>query len=139
MVEEILVIETSVDDCNPQIIGYVLERALELGALDAYATPLQMKKNRPGALVTLLARETERASLIQLLLDETSTLGVRISRCQREILERREVVVETEYGPIRVKLAGGKAMPEYEDCRTAAKRAGVPLRVVMAAARNNKN
>lgn len=134
MTEEILIIETSVDDCNPQIIGYVLERALEMGALDAYVTPIQMKKNRPGVLVTFLARNEQRASLVQLMTEETTTLGVRVSRCEREVLARQEVVVETAYGPIRVKQAAGKAMPEYEDCRAAARRAGVPLREVMAAA-----
>lgn len=134
MTEEILIIETSVDDCSPQIIGYVLERALELGALDAYCTAIQMKKNRPGVLVTLLCRPEQRASLVQLVLNETTTLGVRVSRCEREVLERHEITVTTAFGPIRVKVAGDKAMPEYEDCRAAAVRHGVPFHSVLAAA-----
>ncbi|HVB40786.1 MAG TPA: nickel insertion protein [Terriglobales bacterium] len=136
--ETILVIETSVDDTSPQIVGYVLEQALEQGALDAYATPLQMKKNRPGVLLTILARPEQRQALVELLLRETSTLGVRVGECQREVLERSLETVTTAYGVIRVKRApagaGAKAAPEYEDCRAAARRHGVPLRQVLEAA-----
>lgn len=134
--ETILIIETSLDDSSPQVIGYVLEQALEQGALDAYATPLQMKKNRPGVLLTVLARPEQRQGLVELLLRETSTLGVRVSPCEREVLERRLEPVTTRYGVIRVKRApgGGKAAPEYEDCRAAARRHGVPLQQVQAAA-----
>jgi uncharacterized protein (DUF111 family) len=132
--ETILVIETSLDDCHPQVIGYVLERALQLGALDAYTVAAQMKKSRPGVVLTLLARPEQRDALVGLLLRETSTLGVRIMACERETVERRIVSVSTRYGTIRVKAAGDKAAPEYEDCRAAAQRHGVPLREVMAAA-----
>ncbi|MGH9480772.1 MAG: nickel insertion protein [Terriglobales bacterium] len=133
--ETILVLETSLDDCNPQVVGYVLERALELGALDAYATPAQMKKQRPGVVLTLLARPAARNALAELLLRETSTLGVRVASCERLVLERKIVQVETPFGPIAVKVAGGKAMPEYENCRAAARRSGVPLSRVIEAAR----
>ncbi|MGH9415017.1 MAG: nickel insertion protein [Terriglobales bacterium] len=132
--ETILVVACSVDDCSPQIIGYVLERALELGALDAYATPLLMKKQRPGVEVTLLARPGQRTALVALLLEETTTLGVRVGRCERVVAPRRMLEVETEYGRIRVKCSGDKLAPEYEDCRAAARRGGVPLRRVQAAA-----
>lgn len=134
--EKILVLETSLDDLSPQVVGYVLERALELGALDAYCVPLQMKKNRPGVLLTLLARPADRDVLVRLLLEETTTLGVRVTASEREVLERRLITVNTPFGPIRVKLAGSKSAPEYEDCRAAARRAGVPLRRVMDAARS---
>lgn len=138
-VETILVIETSVDDASPQIVGYVLEQALELGALDAYATPIQMKKDRPGVVVTILARPEERRALVDLLLRETTTLGVRVTSCEREVLTRRIERVTTPYGVIRVKVAGlgaegRKAAPEFEDCRAAARRHGVPLRQVMETA-----
>lgn len=132
--ETILVIETSLDDLNPQIAGYVLERALELGALDAYLTPTQMKKNRPGVVITLLARPADRDVLVGLLLRETTTLGVRVASCERVVLERELVKVATPYGDIAVKVAGDKATPEYEDCRAAARRSHVPLRQVIEAA-----
>jgi uncharacterized protein (DUF111 family) len=133
--EAIVMIETSVDDCNPQIIGYVLERALEMGALDAYTTPVQMKKNRPGVVITLLARPADGEALAALLLRETTSLGVRLQPCERLVLARRLVQVATPYGPITLKVAGEKATPEYEDCRAAALRHGVPLAQVEAAAR----
>ncbi len=132
--EPILVIETSLDDCPPQVAGYVLERALELGALDAYLIPAQMKKNRPGVVLTILARPEQRAAMVGLLLRETPTLGVRILACERETLARKILRVPTEFGAIAVKVAGDKAAPEYEDCRAAAKRHDVTLRAVQAAA-----
>lgn len=134
--EAIVMIETSVDDCNPQVIGYVLERALEMGALDAYTTPVQMKKGRPGVVITLLARPADSEALAALLLRETTSLGVRLQPCERLVLERRLVRVETPYGPITLKIAGEKAAPEYEECRAAALRHGVPLARVEAAARS---
>lgn len=134
MTETILVIETSVDDLNPQVAGFVLERALALGALDAYCTPAQMKKNRPGLVITLLARPEDREVLVALLLRETTTLGVRVSACERTVLERALVTVATAYGDIAVKAAGDKATPEYEDCRAAALRHDVPVQTVIAAA-----
>lgn len=132
--EQIVILETSVDDCNPQIIGYVLERALEMGALDAYTVPVQMKKGRPGVVITLLGRPADRDALAGLLLRETTTLGVRVQLCERLVLERDSATVETPFGPISLKVAGAKAAPEYEDCRQAARRHGVPLAVVEAAA-----
>lgn len=140
--ETILVIETSLDDASPQVVGSVLEQALEMGALDAYATPIQMKKNRPGVLITLLAPLTERQAMVELLLRETPTLGVRVAECQREVLERDEVSVTTRYGVIRIKVArlgaeavpAFKAAPEFEDCRAAARRHGVPVREVLQTA-----
>ncbi|MGH9486851.1 MAG: nickel insertion protein [Terriglobales bacterium] len=133
-VETVLELVTAVDDCSPQVIGYVLERALELGALDAYTTPAQMKKGRPGVVITLLARPAQEEQLSRLLLEETTTLGVRIRPCRRIERERQWVQVETPFGSIRVKAAGEKAMPEYEECRLAARRHGVPLARVQAAA-----
>ena len=135
--ETILVLETSLDDTQPQVIGYVLEQALAQGALDAYVLPAQMKKQRPGVVLTVLARPEQREPLLELLLRETSTLGVRVTHCERVVAERRQVQVATAFGPIRVKAAeGGKAAPEYEDCRAAALRYRVPLRQVMAAAQS---
>jgi len=140
--ERLWMIETNMDDISPQILGHVMERAFELGALDCYFTSVQMKKNRPGTLLSLLCRAEQRPLLGELLFSETTTLGIRAYEVERRALERKIVAVETQYGPIDVKVAqlNGhvvKAMPEYEQCRQAARDANVPLRVVEEAARAN--
>jgi len=138
--EELLMVETNVDDVSPQVLGHLLELALARGALDCYFTPVQMKKNRPGVLVSILCRPDEREAMMGLLFEETPTLGVRTHSVSRRALERESVTVETEFGTITVKVArrGGKvlgAMPEFEECRAAALAHGVPLRDVQEAAR----
>ena len=138
--EELLMVETNVDDVSPQVLGHLLELALARGALDCYFTPVQMKKNRPGVLVSILCRPEEREAMMGLLFEETPTLGVRTHSVSRRALERESVTVETEFGTITVKVArrGGKvlgAMPEFEECRAAALAHGVPLRDVQEAAR----
>ncbi|MDQ3803857.1 MAG: nickel pincer cofactor biosynthesis protein LarC [Acidobacteriota bacterium] len=138
--EKLLMIETNVDDVTPQVIGHVTEQALARGALDCYVTPVQMKKNRPGVLVSILCRPAEREAMFELLFSETTTIGARSYEVERRALEREVVAVETEYGEIGVKVArlGGQVKgftPEYEQCREAAARAGVPLRIVEEAAR----
>jgi uncharacterized protein (TIGR00299 family) protein len=138
--ERLWMIETNMDDISPQILGHVMERAFDLGALDCYFTSVQMKKNRPGVLLSILCREEQRASLSELLFSETTTLGIRTYQLARRSLKRTIVSVETQYGPIDVKVAqlNGhiiKEMPEYEQCRQAARAANVPLRVVEEAAR----
>jgi uncharacterized protein (TIGR00299 family) protein len=137
--ESLWMIETNMDDISPQILGHVMERAFELGALDCYFTPVQMKKNRPGVLLSILCRSEQRTALNELLFAETTTLGVRAYAVERQALQRKIVVVETQYGPIDVKVAeingqAIKVMPEYEQCRLAARAANVPLRLVEAAA-----
>jgi uncharacterized protein (TIGR00299 family) protein len=139
--ERLLVLETNIDDMSPQVFGYVMERALASGALDCYLTPVQMKKNRPGVLLSVLCRQPEREALTELLFRETTTLGVRCYEVWRRALEREMVRVETPFGAIDVKVASlngrvVKEMPEYEQCREAAERAGVALRTVEAAARD---
>ena len=137
--ERLLMIETNIDDMTPQLFGYLMERAFERGALDCYFTPVQMKKNRPGVLVSVLCRAKDSNAMCELLLKETTTLGVRISEVARRTLKRECQTVLTPYGSIDVKVAsvngGIKYMPEYEQCREAAQRAGVTLRQVEAAAR----
>jgi pyridinium-3,5-bisthiocarboxylic acid mononucleotide nickel chelatase len=138
--EELLMIETNVDDVSPQVLGHLLELALARGALDCYFTPVQMKKNRPGVLVSILCRPSEREALAGLLFEETPTLGVRTHAVKRRALEREAVTVETEFGTIAVKVArrAGRvlgATPEFEECRAAALAHGVPLRDVQEAAR----
>ena len=137
--ERLVVVETNIDDMSPQVYGHLMEEALRRGALDCYLTPVQMKKNRPGTLVTILCRPAERDAMCQLLLAETTTLGVRFHEVTRRALAREAVRVETEFGEISVKVArlGGavvRGMPEYEECRAAAERAGVPLLEVERAA-----
>ncbi len=139
-VEKLWVIETNIDDASPQIIGHVLDAALARGARDCFFTPIQMKKNRPGVLVSILCAAREREAMFDLLFAETTTLGVRSYEVERRALEREIVRVETEYGAIDIKLArmGGRttgATPEYEQCCAAAASAGVALRVVEESAR----
>jgi uncharacterized protein (TIGR00299 family) protein len=133
--EQLVMLETNIDDMAAQKFGYLMERAFELGALDCFFTPVQMKKNRPGVLVSILCRPAERDKLSELLFSETTTLGVRLSEVKRRALEREIISVETRYGAIDVKVAhlNGRTMnemPEYEQCLAAARRAGVQLRVV---------
>ncbi len=129
------VLEANIDDSSPQILGYTLERLMEAGALDASLSPLQMKKNRPGSLLRVIARPEDQERLAQIIFAETSTLGLRIQSAERRLEERRIVEVETAFGKIRVKVSGqGAFAPEFEDCRAIARAAGKPLRQVIAAA-----
>jgi uncharacterized protein (TIGR00299 family) protein len=129
------VIEANIDDSSPQVLGYAMERLMDAGALDATLSPLQMKKNRPGALLRVIARPEDQERLAQIVLAETSTLGLRIHSAERRVMERHVVEVETLFGTIRVKVAaGGSFAPEYEDCREIAARTGTPLPQVLAAA-----
>ena len=135
-VEEITVLEANVDDMTPQVFGYVLEQALQNGALDAFGTPVQMKKSRPGMLLTVLCRTEDSQRLTKFILAETTTLGVRMRRENRAALTRRHVSVTTKWGDVRIKLANlngsiSNYAPEYEDCRQIAKEKKVPLKTVM--------
>ncbi|MEK6304498.1 MAG: nickel pincer cofactor biosynthesis protein LarC [Acidobacteriota bacterium] len=138
--ETVVVIETNIDDMNPQAYGFVMERAFALGALDVFLTPAQMKKDRPGVLLTVLAKPGDAEVLIELVLEETTTLGVRYYEAKRRILDRVIESVATEHGVVRVKVArdGARTLhfqPEYEDCARLARQAGVPLLEVQDAAR----
>ncbi|HEX8775088.1 MAG TPA: nickel pincer cofactor biosynthesis protein LarC [Pyrinomonadaceae bacterium] len=137
--ERLLMIESNIDDMSPQLFGYVMEKALAMGALDCSLTPVQMKKNRPGVLIQILCQPSMREAMCELLFTETTTLGVRSYEVERRALERETVRVETLYGPIDVKVARidgrvVKEMPEYEQCRAAALSTGAALRLVEAAA-----
>jgi pyridinium-3,5-bisthiocarboxylic acid mononucleotide nickel chelatase len=131
----ISVIETNLDDVSPQVLGYAVDRLLEAGALDVTLTPIYMKKNRPGTLLTVLAKPELQEALAVLVLRETSALGLRISAVERRVEERRWVEVETPHGKVRVKVGGsGGFAPEFEDCRKLAAERGVPLKDVLAEA-----
>ena len=135
----VAVLETALDDLSPQVLAHVTEKALALGALDVMTTAVQMKKNRLGTLITILADDAQVATLEDLLLRETSTLGVRIHHERRSCLDREHATVVTHYGEVRIKLGSRNgevlnAAPEFEDCRAAAERHNVPLKLVMQSA-----
>jgi pyridinium-3,5-bisthiocarboxylic acid mononucleotide nickel chelatase len=134
--DTVTVLEANLDDMNPQVFGYVMDRLLEEGALDAFAMPVQMKKNRPGTLLTVLCKPEEAAKLTRLIFAETTTLGVRRRDEQRQTLARRWVTVATQWGEVRMKVASLNGTvtnyaPEYEDCRRIAAEQHVPLKAVM--------
>jgi pyridinium-3,5-bisthiocarboxylic acid mononucleotide nickel chelatase len=137
--ETIRVLEANLDDMNPQIYGYFLEKALATGALDVFATPVQMKKNRPGMLVTVLCKPEDEAKFHEMLFAETTTLGVRTYTAERRVLARQWETVHTSFGEVRIKVARlnghiSQASPEFEDCRKLAAAKNVPLQRVMEAA-----
>jgi hypothetical protein len=134
--QEITVIEANLDDMNPQIYGYFQEKALAAGALDVFTTPVQMKKNRPGTLLTVLCQPADAQTLMTLIFAETTTFGVRTHAAQRRVLPREFVKVTTSFGEVRVKLSrvNGRILhvaPEYDDCRKLAEEKNVPLQRVI--------
>ena len=137
--ETITVLEANLDDLNPQVFGYVMDRLLEEGALDAFGMPVQMKKNRPGMLLTVLCRPEDASKMAQLIFTETTTLGVRRRDERRQTLARRWESVGTQWGEVRIKIASMNGTvtnyaPEYEDCRRIAAEHHVPLKSVMSGA-----
>jgi pyridinium-3,5-bisthiocarboxylic acid mononucleotide nickel chelatase len=137
--ETVTIIETNIDDMNPQVYSFVMDRAWALGGLDVFLTAVQMKKDRPGVLLTVLCKPETADAMIDMLLAETTTLGVRYYQTRRRILARTIEMVETEYGQVRIKVArsGSRRLhfqPEYEDCARLATEAKVtPLEVQSAA------
>jgi pyridinium-3,5-bisthiocarboxylic acid mononucleotide nickel chelatase len=134
--ETISVLEASLDDLNPQVFGYVMDRLLEEGALDVFGLPVQMKKNRPGMLLTVLCRREDAPKLTDLIFKETTTLGVREREEKRRVLARKWITVETRWGDVRLKVASMNGTvtnyaPEYEDCKKIAAEHHVPLKSVM--------
>jgi uncharacterized protein (DUF111 family) len=132
----ITVLEANIDDLNPQVFGYVMDRLLEEGALDAFGLPVQMKKNRPGMLLTVLCRNENAPKMMELIFTETSTLGVRQREEKRQVLAREWVTIATRWGDVRMKVASMNGTvtnyaPEYEDCRRIATECHVPLKSVM--------
>lgn len=131
------VLEANIDDLSPQVLGYVLEQALAIGSLDAWFTPIQMKKDRPATKVSVLCRPADRSALLDMLYAETTTLGVRISQVDRVSLAREVVSVQTSFGPVDVKTARRlgsvvNAMPEYDQVKRIARENGIPFREVQA-------
>jgi len=142
--DNLCLIETNIDDLSPQILGYVMERAFETGALDCWFTPIQMKKNRPATMISILCPKANKQALTELLYTETSTLGVRLSEIERECLPREIVEVETEFGKVDVKIARFKnkivnAKPEYEQIREIALQSKKSLRAIEREVLKNLN
>lgn len=138
-VHRVVEILCEIDDMNPQLFGTLMDRLLEAGALDVFYAPVQMKKNRPGTLVTVLARPADRERLSGILFAETTTIGVRYQEMVRECLDRELVVVETAFGPVRFKVARRaghvlNASPEFDDCARIAAERQVPVKQVQAVA-----
>lgn len=134
--DEVVVVETNIDDSTPELLGYVMERLFEEGALDVFFTPIQMKKNRPATMLTFLCRPELLAPLGRLVLAETSAIGLRHYPASRMTLERCIEERETPFGSVRFKLVFDngrflRAVPEYDDCRCIARERKVPLREVM--------
>ncbi len=134
--DTVTVLEANLDDLSPQVFGYVMEKLFEAGALDVFGTPVQMKKNRPGTLLTVLAKPEDANSLIKIIFAETTTLGVRHREERRQVLAREWHKVATRFGEIRIKVASmngtiSSYAPEYEDCRRIAAGQRVPLKQVM--------
>jgi len=137
--KSVQVIETNIDDISPQVFEVVMERLFAAGALDVFMTPIQMKKNRPAILLSVICAPSDTEKMTDVIFEETSSIGVRISTQQRICLPREIVIVETVYGPIRLKVALKddkpiNAQPEYEDCKAAAAKHSVPLKMVRDAA-----
>jgi len=137
--ERLQVIEANIDDLNPEIFGYLMEKLLEGGALDVYFTPIQMKKNRPAVKLAVLAPGHGLNALLETIFNETSTLGVRVFEGRKIMRTRAVEVMQTPWGPVRVKLVPAAAperdlplhfAPEFEDCQAVARRTGLPLKEI---------
>ncbi len=134
--DEVVVLEANLDDMTPEVLAHVIDRAMAQGALDAFVLPCAMKKGRPGHLVTLLVRPESEAAATDLLLRETSTFGVRRRRERRAVLRREVSSIETQWGPVRIKIGrlgegGARVTPEFESCRRIAEERGLPLQSVL--------
>lgn len=140
--EKVTVIETTIDDMNPEIYSYLLDKLIKEGALDAYAIPVYMKKNRPANLLSVICHEEKLEKLLETIFRETTTLGVRIREEKRRVLSRSFEKVKTPWGEVKVKIgfAGEdkndmlQVAPEYEECKSISEKYGIPLKKVYIAA-----
>ncbi len=133
--DTVTMIETSIDDMNPEVFGFLMERLFEDGALDVYLVPAFMKKNRPGTLLQVLCHQNAKESVIRRILSETTTLGVRYFDVERRLLDREAVTIKTDYGPVAAKKVTTpdgrfRIVPEYEVCRAIAHKKNIPIRTV---------
>ncbi len=133
---KVTIIETNIDDMNPQAYEYVMELLFKAGALDVYLAPVIMKKGRPGIVLTILCEEDKRARITDIVFRETTTIGLRFYEASRAVLDREIIEAETEFGRLKIKVSGKsgstvKFQPEYEDCKRVARKYGIPLAEVM--------
>ncbi len=138
--DEVCVIETNIDDMNPQVYEYLMDRLFEAGALDVYITPVVMKKSRPAQLLSVTVKVEYLNNVRELIFRETTTIGVRVSKMIRSVLTREIKEVQLPYGKVRVKISGNRngvynIVPEYEDCKILAMETGLPLRNIIELAR----
>ena len=140
--ERVIVIETAIDDMNPEIYSYLFEKLIKEGALDAYASAIFMKKNRPANLLSVICTEDKLETLLDIIFRESTTMGIRIREEKRRVLPRDYIEVKIPWGEVKVKIgyAGEdkkevlQIAPEYEDCRDISERSGIPLKQVYSAA-----
>jgi uncharacterized protein (TIGR00299 family) protein len=137
--QRVVMLTCEIDDMNPQIYGVLMERLYAAGAVEVFFSPVQMKKNRPGTLISVIGRPADRSRFSEVLFAETTTIGIRVQEIERECLDRETRVVETPMGPIRFKIARRdgavvNASPEFEDCVTLAREHRVPVKDVQAIA-----
>jgi uncharacterized protein (TIGR00299 family) protein len=141
-VDVVTVLETNLDDCTPEVVGFTTERLFAAGALDVFATPIQMKKNRPGVLLSVIALPDSAEACEAIIFRESGTFGVRRHTATRSKLHREAVTVDTPFGPVKAKKGWREGVeivtPEYEDCARIARERGVPLRAVYEAVRAGK-
>jgi len=138
--DSVLLLETNIDDMNPEFYEHVMSRLFQRGALDVFLTPIQMKRSRPAVMLSVIVGQKDVDEVLDVIFEETTTLGVRMQEVRRRKLARESILVDTRYGPIAVKVArlGGvvkNISPEYEECRRLAEQRGVPLKVVYEEAR----
>jgi uncharacterized protein (TIGR00299 family) protein len=137
--QRVVVIESEIDDMSPQLFGPLMDHLLAAGALDAFYTPVQMKKGRPGVLLTVVTEPKKRTAIEEVLFTETTTLGLRWQEWDRTTLDREAVLVETEYGPVAVKVGSRQGrvynvQPEFEACLARARATSRPVKEIWAAA-----
>ncbi len=138
MEQQINQIEANIDDLNPEIYGYLMEKLFQAGALDVYLSPIQMKKNRPAVMLTVLALPASLNRITQIIFDETSTLGLRVAGSKKIMRLRELITIDTRWGPVKVKFTPARLSipgsshfsPEFEDCREIARRTGIPLKEI---------
>ena len=142
---DLLLLETNIDDMNPQIYGYLYDRLFEAGARDVWTTPIYMKKNRPGQMLSVLASEDKKDACARIIFRETTSIGIRVRRIEERLEADRHIAkVETKYGMVSCKVSayGGHIInvaPEYEDCCQLAREKEVPLKLVQQEAMKTFN
>ncbi|NQV17554.1 MAG: nickel pincer cofactor biosynthesis protein LarC [Armatimonadetes bacterium] len=142
--DQVFLLETNIDDMSPEILSYLMDKLFAIGALDVYFSSIQMKKNRPGIMLSAIVKKENLNSLLECIFKETSTLGIRTKKIDRKIIKRKTIKVNTEYGSVDVKVGYLKnkiftASPEYEDCKKIAEEQKIPLKDIFQLVKNEIN